>query len=150
MKSLNRVPSGNNFDSWEVVDRKAWRERENRIGVKIEGALEICGISALAPPHVHGIYLSHTNYRPTHGTIPSTKHVRALISAELDHATTYTQVGGREGNSCQRTSVFALNVVCVPMESRIHACMKGSHVRAGRFFGIIVLRIEGERLKHCI
>ena len=29
---------------------KAWRERENRIGVKIEGALEICGISALAPP----------------------------------------------------------------------------------------------------
>ena len=27
------------------------RERENRIGVKIEGALEICGISALAPPN---------------------------------------------------------------------------------------------------
>ena len=50
---------------------KAWRERENRIGVKIEGALEICGISALAPPRVHGIYLSHTNYRPTHGTIPA-------------------------------------------------------------------------------
>ena len=50
---------------------KAWRERENRIGVKTEGALEICGISALAPPRVHGIYLSHTNYRPTHGTIPA-------------------------------------------------------------------------------
>ena len=94
-----------------------------------------------------GLFVTHklSTYTRDH---PSTKHVRALISAELDHATTYTQVGGREGNSCQRTSVFALNVVCVPMESRIHACMKGSHVRAGRFFGIIVLRIEGERLKH--
>jgi hypothetical protein len=29
---------------------KAWRERGNRFGVKIEGPLEICGISALAPP----------------------------------------------------------------------------------------------------
>ena len=32
---------------WELRAKlwKAWRERENRIGVKIEGALEICGIS---------------------------------------------------------------------------------------------------------
>ena len=120
----------------------------SRIGVITEGALEIYCISARAPPRVHGIlFVTHklSTYTRDH---PSTKHVRALISAELDHATTYTQVGGREGNSCQRTSVFALNVVCVPMESRIHACMKGSHVRAGRFFGIIVLRIEDERLKH--
>ena len=51
--------------SFEVVEGVE-RERENRIGVKIEGVLEICGISALAPPN-HEI--SHTNYQPTHGTI---------------------------------------------------------------------------------
>jgi hypothetical protein len=67
-KSLNRVPSGNFVGS---CGRHREIERENRIDVKIEGALEICGISALAPPRVHGIYLSHTNYRPTHGTIPA-------------------------------------------------------------------------------
>ena len=106
-------------------------------------------LSARSPPRAWDLFVTHklSTYTRDH---PSTKHVRAQVSTELDHATTYTQVGGREGNSCQRTSVFALNVVCVPMESRIHACMKGSHVRAGRFFGIIVLRIEGERLKHCI
>ena len=37
-------------------------------------------------------------------------------------------------NSCQRASVFALIVVCVAMESRIHACMKGSDAETGRFF----------------
>jgi hypothetical protein len=43
-----------------------------------------------------------------------------------------------------------MNVVCVPMESRIHACMKGSHVQVGQFFGIIVLRIEDEKVERLI
>ena len=102
-------------------------------------------LSARSPPRGWDLFVTHklSTYTRDH---PSTKHVRALISAELDHATAYTQVGGREGNSCQRTSVFALNVVCVPMESRIHACI----MKHGRnySFGIIVLRIEDERLKH--
>jgi hypothetical protein len=47
---------------------------------------------------------------------------------------------------CQCTSMFASTVVFAPMESRIHACMKGSHVQTGRFFGIIVLRVKYKRL----
>ena len=90
-------------------------------------------LSARSPPRGWDLFVTHklSTYTRDH---PSTKHVRALISAELDHATTYTQMGGREGNSCQRASVFALIVVCVAMESRIHACMKGSDAETGRFF----------------
>ena len=100
-------------------------------------------LSARSPPRGWDLFVTHklSTYTRDH---PSTKHVRALISAELDHATTYTQVGGQEGNSCQRTSVFTW--IVVPMESRIHACMKSSDVQTGRFFGINVLRIEDERL----
>ena len=90
-------------------------------------------LSARSPSRAWDLFATHklSTYTRDH---PITKHVQALISAELDDATTKTQVGGWEENSCQRASVFALIVVCVPMESRIHACMKGSDVQTGRLF----------------
>jgi hypothetical protein len=59
-----------------------------RIDVQTEGALEMCGISARAPPPPRGwdLFVTHKLATYTRDQ-PSTKHVRALISAELDHAT---------------------------------------------------------------
>jgi hypothetical protein len=100
---------------------------------------------SLPPARMGFIY--QTKIINLHTGPPQHESCSSLHPAELDQATAYTQAGGWERNFCQLTLVFSLIVVCVPMESRIHACMEGSHVQTGRLFGIIVLRIRDERLK---
>ena len=97
----------------------------SRIGVKTEGALEIDCISARAPPRVHGIlFVTHklSTYTRDH---PSTKHVRALISAELDHATLHAQgwVGGKFlWTRCCRVPFWVVESFALS-EARVSACI---------------------------
>jgi hypothetical protein len=76
-----------------------------------EGALEIYCISARSPTPVWlGFYLSHTNYRPTHGTSPacSSLNFRKVRPCHF----ICPRVGGWEGN------FFGL-----PMDSMLSSCL---------------------------
>ena len=76
---------------------KSWEMVRSRIGVKTEGALEIYSISARAHPVCLGLYLSHTNYRPTHGINPacSSLNLRRVRPCHF----ICPRVGGREVSS---------------------------------------------------